>query len=399
MATDRLQGLNIGVAWKPPCYVASTANLTLSSTQVVDGIAVGSCERVLAKDQTDPKLNGVYIADSASWRRAPDWDGSRDAIPGTAVYVDRGSAGGGKAYIANSSATATSIDIASTGDDVTFSLMTLALAGVSAFSQDTLLPLTTAAAWRSSDGLSAAPDPLGSTSISSSAITTALIAGSAVTTVKIADDAVTLAKMSTGVVGNLITYSTLGDPAAVATGSTGQVLTSNGAGLAPTMQEVPSDLTLETEQATTSGTTKDFTGISANAKKITVTLDGVSHNGTSTLELKLGTSGGIEETGYVGKTARITGGTIASGPWATDAIELADSLVATDVVSSVVELTLHDSANNIWMVSGTGEEGGGTSMYLIAGTKPLAGVLDRVRLTSATPDTFDAGSVNILVET
>lgn len=239
MATDRLQGLNIGTAWKPPCYVASTANLTLSSTQVVDGIAVGSCERILAKDQTDAKLNGVYIADSASWRRAPDWDGSRDAIPGTAVYVDRGAAGGGKAYIANSSATATRIDIASTGDDVSFDLMTLALAGVSAFSQDTLLPLTTAAAWRSSDGLTARGSTItiDSTDISSSAITTALIAGSAVTTAKIADDAVTLAKMSTGVAGNLITYSTLGDPAAVATGSTGQVLTSNGAGLAPTMQD------------------------------------------------------------------------------------------------------------------------------------------------------------------
>lgn len=152
-------------------------------------------------------------------------------------------------------------------------------------------------------------------------------------------------------------------------------------------------------QATTSGTTKDFTGISAAAKKIIITLNGVSTDGTSNLELKLGTSSGIEETGYVGKIARVSAGVIASGAWVTDAIELADSLLAADVVSSVVELTLHDSANNIWMVSGTGEEGGGTSMYFTAGTKPLAGVLDRVRLTSATPDTFDAGSVNILVET
>jgi hypothetical protein len=55
-----------------------------------------------------------------------------------------------------------------------------------------------------------------------------------VSTVKIQDDAVTLAKMASGTDGNLITYDASGDPAAVATGSSGQVLTSGGAGVAPT---------------------------------------------------------------------------------------------------------------------------------------------------------------------
>ena len=45
-----------------------------------------------------------------------------------------------------------------------------------------------------------------------------------------ADRTVTLAKMATGTDGNLITYDASGNPAAVATGSSGQVLTSAGAG-------------------------------------------------------------------------------------------------------------------------------------------------------------------------
>lgn len=49
-------------------------------------------------------------------------------------------------------------------------------------------------------------------------------------------NAVTLGMMATGTAGNLITYSALGAPAAVATGTAAQVLTSNGAGLAPTFQ-------------------------------------------------------------------------------------------------------------------------------------------------------------------
>ena len=57
-----------------------------------------------------------------------------------------------------------------------------------------------------------------------------------VATAEIQDDAITLAKMAPGTDGNLITYDTSGNPAAVATGSSGQVLTSAGAGAVPTFQ-------------------------------------------------------------------------------------------------------------------------------------------------------------------
>jgi len=50
------------------------------------------------------------------------------------------------------------------------------------------------------------------------------------------DDSVTLAKMASGTDGNLITYDASGNPAYVVTGNSGQVLTSGGAGVAPTMQ-------------------------------------------------------------------------------------------------------------------------------------------------------------------
>ena len=55
-------------------------------------------------------------------------------------------------------------------------------------------------------------------------------------TTGLVDDAVTLAKMAAGTAGNLITYDASGNPAAVATGTATHVLTSNGAGAAPTFQ-------------------------------------------------------------------------------------------------------------------------------------------------------------------
>ena len=57
-------------------------------------------------------------------------------------------------------------------------------------------------------------------------------AGSVGTTALI-DNAVTLAKMASGTDGNIISYDASGNPVAVATGSSGQVLTSAGAGAAP----------------------------------------------------------------------------------------------------------------------------------------------------------------------
>jgi hypothetical protein len=67
------------------------------------------------------------------------------------------------------------------------------------------------------------------------------------------DDAVTLAKMASGTAGNLITYDASGNPAAVATGTATHVLTSNGAGLAPTFQAATGgggDLTIVTDATT-----------------------------------------------------------------------------------------------------------------------------------------------------
>ena len=87
-----------------------------------------------------------------------------------------------------------------------------------------------------------------------------------VATAMIADDAVSLAKRASGTDGNLISYDTSGNPVAVATGSSGQVLTSNGAGAAPTFQTASGGggkvlqvvtAATSTEATTTSGTYAD----------------------------------------------------------------------------------------------------------------------------------------------
>tara|TARA_R110000751_G_C13675815_1_gene470790 strand:- start:273 stop:953 length:681 start_codon:yes stop_codon:yes gene_type:complete len=58
-------------------------------------------------------------------------------------------------------------------------------------------------------------------------------------TADLTDNLVTLAKLASGTDGNLITYDASGNPAAVATGNDGQVLTSSGVGAAPVFEAAP----------------------------------------------------------------------------------------------------------------------------------------------------------------
>ena len=98
MATtqDRVNGLLGDLGIKPPVLVATTAPITLSGEQTIDGVAIVAEDRVLVKDQVDQTTNGIYYCQLTTWVRAPDFDGVRDALYGTLVFVASGTANGGK---------------------------------------------------------------------------------------------------------------------------------------------------------------------------------------------------------------------------------------------------------------------------------------------------------------
>ena len=80
-----------------------------------------------------------------------------------------------------------------------------------------------------------------------------------IATAQIADDAVTLAKMAPGTDGNIISYDASGNPVAVATGSSGQVLTSAGAGAPPTFADAGGGAYEKLITTTISGNTSTVT--------------------------------------------------------------------------------------------------------------------------------------------
>ncbi len=89
-STDRRNGVNIGSAIKVPCRAATTAAITLSGEQSVDGVSLVTGDRCLVKNQASGIDNGIYRVDSSSWQRDKDWDGSGEVKKGTMVFVHSG---------------------------------------------------------------------------------------------------------------------------------------------------------------------------------------------------------------------------------------------------------------------------------------------------------------------
>ena len=146
-------------------------------------------------------------------------------------------------------------------------------------------------------------------------------------------------------------------------------------------------MVLATAQPTTSGTSVDFTGIPSWVKRITVMFNGVSTNGTSSLQIQLG-SGSVTTTGYVSSansTVTSTTGLLASSNMA----------AANTYQGGITIAYLGSYARSAFVVTSRND----AATFWCAGSVTLSGILDRVRITTVNgTDTFDAGSVNILYE-
>lgn len=145
-----------------------------------------------------------------------------------------------------------------------------------------------------------------------------------------------------------------------------------------------------TAVASTSGTSIDFTSIPSWVKRITVMLNGVSTNGTSVLQIQVG-SGSVLTSGYFATGS--FGGTMVAY---TSGFGLTNTGAAVWTMTGFMTLSLVGS--NAWVVNGGFNRNSGETTANTGGVT-LSGTLDRIRITTVNgTDTFDAGSINILYE-
>jgi hypothetical protein len=89
-----IQGLDV----KTSVAAATTANIALSGTQTIDGVAVTAGKRVLVKNQSTPSQNGIYAVASGAWTRTTD--GSQgELVSGSFAFVEGGTVNGSTSWV------------------------------------------------------------------------------------------------------------------------------------------------------------------------------------------------------------------------------------------------------------------------------------------------------------
>lgn len=157
------------------------------------------------------------------------------------------------------------------------------------------------------------------------------------------------------------------------------------------------NIALSAEQASTSGTSIDFTGIPPGTKRITINFVGVSTNGTSNHLVQIGDSGGVEASGYLGAGTFTGSGGTGSANYTTG-FGWTNANASTVLHGSVV-LTLEDAAGFTWCASGILGLSDSAFLFITGGSKSLSAELDRVRITTLNgTDVFDAGAISISCE-
>jgi hypothetical protein len=87
-----------GIDAKASCRAATTANITLSGNQTIDGVAVIAGDRVLVKNQSSAAENGIYVAAVSTWSRASDAN-TWDELVAAFTFIENGTENGNNGFI------------------------------------------------------------------------------------------------------------------------------------------------------------------------------------------------------------------------------------------------------------------------------------------------------------
>ena len=79
--------------------MTTTTNITLSGTQIIDGISVNADDRVLVKNQTTAIENGIYLVKDGAWARASDLNTGLSVSSGIFTFIKKGTLYGNSGWV------------------------------------------------------------------------------------------------------------------------------------------------------------------------------------------------------------------------------------------------------------------------------------------------------------
>lgn len=421
VTSDRINGLTTSAARKAPVTCATTANITLSGEQTIDGVTTSE-SRVLVKDQTDTTENGIYESSSGAWTRVKDFDGSRDVVTGTDVFVTSGTDNGGEYWYVSTTGdpdpgdamvfTQATLNAPAAGTLTAANNLSDVASASTAFSNikqaattsaSGVVELATTAEADAGTSTTLAVTPAGVASAIAASGTFTVNGLTAITTlqgtdqVAVADNSdsdnnkkITWANFKTQIVADL-----LKDEDDMASDSA-----SHGTTQQAVKAYVDANILKEGTEQTATGveTAFDYESIPTGTKRIIISFYGVELSGTDELLIQIGDSGGIETTGYNSQSGVMRQATTPSIDSSTAGFILSSNNVMNNASGHMI-LTRVDSSGLKWVSSHSAYPDDGTSRTATGGgRKTLSAELDRVRVTRDGTDTFSSGSLNIEYE-
>lgn len=151
---------------------------------------------------------------------------------------------------------------------------------------------------------------------------------------------------------------------------------------------LPSHFVRVASIAVTSGTSHVVAGIPSWARRIEINLSKIRKTGSQAVQVRIGNSGGLQDTGYVGGS-----GVLSSTPSAT-AISTGIQLITTSASArrhGKIVLSLANAAQGVWAYQGFFWDSGNTIGSVVVGTVVSASLLDRVALVALDGE-FDGDS-------
>jgi hypothetical protein len=92
-----------GLDAKASCVAATTADITLTGAQTIDGVSVVAGNRVLVKNQSLSQNNGLYLCASGSWTRTTDAN-TWDALTSAFTFIEQGTLNGDCGFVCTADA-------------------------------------------------------------------------------------------------------------------------------------------------------------------------------------------------------------------------------------------------------------------------------------------------------
>ncbi len=153
-------------------------------------------------------------------------------------------------------------------------------------------------------------------------------------------------------------------------------------------------ITPSTVQTTSGAAFYDFT-IPANVKRIAMMFTAVSTNGSSEVMIQLSAGGTVETTGYL-TASSVLSNSVSTINSTQGFVNYTNAQGPSCTRQGTVVLNQLASATNTWTLQGSLADTSSARLYLLAGSKALAGAIDKVRITTVGgTELFDGGSINV----